>query len=208
MTSSSAHLLLPLMPPSNAAAAAAAPPLLPLPLPLLPLPPPPLSDAATAAVAAAAAVCRCAPSQPQAAAYFPPKLYRALEDALLEYGEEQLGCKAISTVWMSYYVDGCVQELHCDNPHGPFAYVVSLTPWEGRSFEGGETMILKPGTLNYWESYEPDKGMEVRLLRALPSLVAWRIALPRARAHPATCFVLKCYTYFVRAAGNKTREEG
>ena len=59
--------------------------------------------------------------------YFPPSLYDALEDALISYGESVLGCRAITPIWMSYYVDGCCQELHCDNPHGPFAFVLSLT---------------------------------------------------------------------------------
>ena len=59
--------------------------------------------------------------------YFPPNLYDRLEDALIAYGESKLGCRAISPIWMSYYVDGCSQELHCDNPHGPFAFVLSLT---------------------------------------------------------------------------------
>jgi hypothetical protein len=28
---------------------------------------------------------------------------------LLAYGESKLGCRAISPIWMSYYVDGCSQ---------------------------------------------------------------------------------------------------
>ncbi|GLC35784.1 hypothetical protein PLESTB_000493900 [Pleodorina starrii] len=101
----------------------------------------------------------------QAQVYFPEELYNRLEDALLSYGESQLGCRAISPIWMSYYVDGCVQELHCDNPHGPFAFVLSLTKdWEQREFSGGETMILQPGVLNYWRNYEPRKGLELQQL--------------------------------------------
>eukprot|EP00882_Tetradesmus_deserticola_P023752 GHRQ01025863.1.p2 GENE.GHRQ01025863.1~~GHRQ01025863.1.p2 ORF type:complete len:186 (+),score=52.74 GHRQ01025863.1:828-1385(+) len=78
----------------------------------------------------------------QAAAYFPEQLHEQLVDALLDYGEKQLGCRAISPVWMSYYIDGCGQDLHCDSFHGPFAYVLSLTPWEGRVFTGGCTTHL------------------------------------------------------------------
>ncbi|GIL99393.1 hypothetical protein Vretimale_4564 [Volvox reticuliferus] len=101
----------------------------------------------------------------QAQVYFPEDLYQRLEDALLTYGESHLGCRAISPIWMSYYVDGCVQELHCDNPHGPFAFVLSLTQdWDQREFTGGETMILQPGVLNYWRSYEPRKGLEMQQL--------------------------------------------
>eukprot|EP00798_Chlamydomonas_sp_ICE-L_P002375 gene2375-8682_t len=106
----------------------------------------------------------------QAQVYFPGDLYDQLEDALISYGETYLGCRAITPVWMSYYIDGCSQELHCDNPHGPFAFVLSLTDWENRKFLGGETMILKPGILDYWGSvYQPHQGLEqkdiVRLVK-------------------------------------------
>lgn len=47
----------------------------------------------------------------QAAVYFPDELYGRLEEALLSYGEAALGCRAISPIWMSYYVDGCLQVL-------------------------------------------------------------------------------------------------
>jgi hypothetical protein len=43
---------------------------------------------------------------------------------------------------MSYYIDGCGQDLHCDSFHGPFAYVLSLTPWEGRVFTGARVLFL------------------------------------------------------------------
>jgi hypothetical protein len=52
-------------------------------------------------------------AHPQAAAYFPKALYKRLESDLLAYGERVLGCRSISPIWMSYYVDGCAQELHC-----------------------------------------------------------------------------------------------
>ncbi len=45
----------------------------------------------------------------QAKVYFPSELYDVLEDALISYGESRLGCRAISPIWMSYYVDGCSQ---------------------------------------------------------------------------------------------------
>ena len=41
--------------------------------------------------------------------FFPEEQYQQLEDALLDYGEEHLGCRGISPVWLSYYVDGCRQ---------------------------------------------------------------------------------------------------
>ncbi|GAQ82551.1 hypothetical protein KFL_001150120 [Klebsormidium nitens] len=93
--------------------------------------------------------------------FFPRTLYESLEDALLSYGENKLGCRSISPVWLSYYVDGCSQELHADNPHGPWAFVLSLTDWERRRFSGGETMILQPHVLDYWRGFEARRGMEL-----------------------------------------------
>lgn len=92
--------------------------------------------------------------------FFPPELYAQLEDSLIEYGERVLGCRGISPVWLSYYIHGCRQELHTDNPHGPWAFVLSLTHWEGRPFSGGETMILKPHVLDYWRGFDASKGTE------------------------------------------------
>lgn len=43
--------------------------------------------------------------------FFPRTLYESLEDALLSYGENKLGCRSISPVWLSYYVDGCSQVI-------------------------------------------------------------------------------------------------
>ena len=101
-------------------------------------------------------------------AFFPPELYDRLEDALIEYGERHLGCRGISPVWLSYYVDGCRQEYHTDAPHGPWAFVFSLTDYENRQFSGGETMILNPDVvLDYWRTFEPSTGLETPQLTTL-----------------------------------------
>ena len=55
------------------------------------------------------------------------------------FGEDRLGCSRVSEPWLSFYVDGCRQELHADVPQGPWAFVFSLTRWDERPFEGGET---------------------------------------------------------------------
>jgi hypothetical protein len=60
----------------------------------------------------------------------------------------------------SCYVNGCRQNLHTDSPHGPFAFVLSLTDWEGRRFSGGETEILQPLVLDYWRRFDSGTGME------------------------------------------------
>ena len=66
----------------------------------------------------------------QAKSYFSEGAYSALEDALLTYGQQKLGCSSITPIWLSCYVDGCYQGLHADNPHGPWAFVLSLTNYD------------------------------------------------------------------------------
>ena len=71
----------------------------------------------------------------------------------------------------SCYINGCRQGLHADAPHGPFAFVLSLTRWEERRFSGGETLLLQPHVLDYWRSFDPRLGTE------LPQLVrGWTLA--------------------------------
>ena len=69
------------------------------------------------------------------------RLYEAFHHRLVAWGRETLGCHDISPPWLSLYVDGCRQELHGDLPHGPWAFVFSLTHWRGRVFRGGETLL-------------------------------------------------------------------
>lgn len=99
--------------------------------------------------------------------FFPRQLYDRLEDALVEYGERALGCRGISPIWLSYYVHGSRQGWHTDAPHGPFAFVLSLTRWEERRFSGGETMLLQPWVLDYWRHFDPAKGTETPQLMTL-----------------------------------------
>lgn len=54
----------------------------------------------------------------QVNAFFAEDVNAELEDRLLEYAQDKLGCRSLSPLWMSYYVDGCHQGLHADNPHG------------------------------------------------------------------------------------------
>ena len=82
--------------------------------------------------------------------YFPAPLYRRFHEALVSWGRENLGCHDISPPWLSTYVEGCKQELHGDVPHGPWAFVYSLTPWQERVFRGGETTMLREEVLDYW----------------------------------------------------------
>lgn len=82
--------------------------------------------------------------------YFPRALYERFHRRLVAWGREVLGCHDVSPPWLSCYVEGCRQELHADVPHGPFAFVYSLTRWTGRAFRGGETMMLRDEVLSLW----------------------------------------------------------
>lgn len=80
--------------------------------------------------------------------YFPQKLYMPFHKELVLWGRQNLGCWDISPPWLSYYVEGCEQSLHADIPHGPWAFVLSLSMKRG--FRGGETLLLKESVLQYW----------------------------------------------------------
>ncbi len=95
-----------------------------------------------------------------AARFFKAPLLKSFYERLLTFGREKLGCAGISPPWLSYYIDGCYQGFHADVPHGPWAYVFSLTPWKNRKFSGGETILLKPEVLDYWNELEPGRDVE------------------------------------------------
>lgn len=97
--------------------------------------------------------------------FFPPAVYRRLHASLVKFGREQLGCWDITPPWLSCYVEGCGQQLHADVPHGPWAFVYSLTEWDARRFTGGETLLLRRSTVDYWPSFPSFRGVE------LPDLV-------------------------------------
>lgn len=92
--------------------------------------------------------------------FFPKKIYEEFHNQLVWWGRENLGCHDISPPWLSCYVEGCKQELHGDLPHGPWAFVFSLTPWNKRKFRGGETLLLKSEVLSYWQNFSHGSGLE------------------------------------------------
>lgn len=101
--------------------------------------------------------------------YFPEELYLRFHESLVKWGRETLGCWDVSPPWLSLYVEGCQQSLHTDVPHGPWAFVYSLSPKRLR-FQGGETMILKPGVLNYWPQFNDAEDREQNsYLERIPS---------------------------------------
>lgn len=92
--------------------------------------------------------------------FFPKELFRKLEKELVSYGQTQLGCNGISDPWISLYLDGSYQNFHADSPHGPWAYVYSLTKWKAREFRGGETMLAKNALLDFWPNFTRDRRNE------------------------------------------------
>jgi hypothetical protein len=102
--------------------------------------------------------------------YFPARVYRAFHERLVRWGRETLGCHDVSPPWLSCYVDGCRQELHGDLPHGPWAFVFSLTRWATRRFTGGETLMLREPVLDFWNDFRSERAVEEgELVRAIPA---------------------------------------
>jgi len=100
--------------------------------------------------------------------YFPRRVYERFHRRLVTWGRATLGCHDISPPWLSCYVDGCRQELHGDLPHGPWAFVYSLTRWRGRVFTGGETLLLRDEVLDFWDDFRSVRAVEEReLVRAI-----------------------------------------
>jgi hypothetical protein len=100
--------------------------------------------------------------------YFPRTLYERFHRRLVAWGRATLGCHDISPPWLSCYVDGCRQELHGDLPHGPWAFVYSLTRWRQRRFGGGETLLVRDDVLDFWADFRSERGVEQdQLVRAI-----------------------------------------
>ncbi|MBA3465262.1 MAG: hypothetical protein H0T46_35350 [Deltaproteobacteria bacterium] len=100
--------------------------------------------------------------------YFGKAVYEQFHNRLVAWGRETLGCHDVSPPWLSLYVEGCRQELHGDLPHGPWAFVFSLTRWRERTFKGGETLLVQNEVLDFWHDFASVRGVEEReLIRAI-----------------------------------------
>jgi hypothetical protein len=101
--------------------------------------------------------------------YFPSSMYMDWHKKMVHWGRKNLGCWDITPPWLSYYVHGCFQNLHADVPHGPWAFVFSLTKHYNKKLNGGETFLLKSNTLNYWSQLQSkDFHQEKELITKLP----------------------------------------
>ena len=116
----------------------------------------------------------------QAEAFFPEDLQAQLEDAVIAFGEKTLGCRGISPIWLSYYVDGHFQNFHTDSPHGPFAFVLSLSP-KRQAFRGGETMVLRDNILDFWRNFDSTTGIEMHQIIDLHEPIFSRLCIFDAR---------------------------
>jgi len=96
--------------------------------------------------------------------YFPDSMYMDWHKKIVYWGRKNLGCWDIVPPWLSYYVHGCFQNIHADVPHGPWAFVFSLTKHFKKKFDGGETFLLKYSTLNYWHELQNQKNHEEKEL--------------------------------------------
>jgi len=100
-----------------------------------------------------------------------PALLGQFTEALRAWGVANLGTDRITLPWLSYYIEGCRQELHSDVVQGMWSYVYSLTDWEDRHFTGGETLLGSPQLLDYWPTFDPTRSTESRtLVERIPAL--------------------------------------
>lgn len=84
------------------------------------------------------------------------------------WSARNLGCQATTPPWLSCYIEGCEQKLHSDVPHGPWAFVFSLSP--KKSFKGGETLLLRPQVLDYWKNFIDAEDRELHsFVKEVPS---------------------------------------
>jgi hypothetical protein len=114
--------------------------------------------------------------------FFPKELFEGLEDALLSYGENKLGCRSISPVWLSYYVDGCSQVTRL-LLRLSFAFLKWRSVLPDAFDERCRLVSRGPGNISpVWLSYYLDGCSQVtRLFLGPPfAFLKWRSVLPDA----------------------------
>ena len=72
----------------------------------------------------------------------PADALRRFQHRLHQFAFRRFGFSYLSGQTLSMYVDGCEQQLHNDAANGDYAFVYSLTNWDERRFEGGETLVF------------------------------------------------------------------
>ncbi len=116
--------------------------------------------------------------------FFDETLIDKFEQHLLNYGKKHLGCVGITPIWLSCYINGSKQGWHADVPHGPFAYVFSLTNLQAKKFTGGETCIFKDAAINFWPNFHGKNGIEeAELIEKIPPRFNRLIVFDPRRPH-------------------------
>jgi hypothetical protein len=99
---------------------------------------------------------------------FTEAVYEDLVAEITEIGRS-IGCSAISPPWISLYGDSQMQNFHIDPMQGSMAWTLSLSTGYGTTFNGGETVLMTPGVLDYWRDFDGSRGKEApSLVRFLP----------------------------------------
>jgi hypothetical protein len=86
------------------------------------------------------------------ATILPAEGLRALIAQINLWAESRYGLRCATRPRLSMYVNGCFQNPHNDATNGRMGWVYSLSPDEPRPFRGGETLLFRNDTLNYWKS--------------------------------------------------------
>lgn len=104
----------------------------------------------------------------QCSAIFTEAVYDDIVAEITEIGRS-IGCAAISPPWISLYGDSQMQNFHIDPMQGSMAWTLSLSTGYGTTFNGGETVLMTPGVLDYWRDFDGSQGKEApSLVRFLP----------------------------------------
>lgn len=116
--------------------------------------------------------------------FFDSRLIEKFEQYLIDFGKENLGCVGITPMWLSCYINGSHQGWHADVPHGPFAFVFSLTELQLKKFTGGETCIFKDAAIDFWPHFHDKNGIEEKdLIQKIPSRFNRLVVFDPRRPH-------------------------
>jgi hypothetical protein len=80
------------------------------------------------------------------------QVVRGFVDSLQRHVREKYGLNTVTWPYISLYLNGMGQGIHNDACNGTYGYVFSLTRWDRRKFQGGETLV---GRLGEFDAIEP-----------------------------------------------------
>ncbi len=89
----------------------------------------------------------------------PADLFNSFTTHLKGWCLDNLGLVPRGIPTLHLMVNGCKLGLHSDFHNGALGYVFSLTRWDNRRFEGGETLLLRDGTPSYKKHHAHGEGL-------------------------------------------------